>query len=224
MNMVISFLRSFLFLVCLVHACNAQQLQWASQELKFNPSPSEVAVVGKFKFTNIGTSEAKILKASSSCGCTTVAFDKKRFAPGESGELKATFKFGSRVGLQQKVILVESNDPKQPRTVLTMKVNIPEIAQVRPTFLYWASNQPIAPREVTVRVLNGFPVKNISISSSHPQLSAKVETIREGQEYRIIVTPGPTDQPITAILSIKTDYPPENPKTYFVNVRVQPGG
>ena len=103
-----------------------------------------------------------------------------------------------------------------------MKVNIPEVAQVRPTFLYWASDQPIAPKEVNVRVLNGFPVKNISVSSSSPKISAKVEMVKEGQAYRVIVTPSPTDQPITAILTIQTDYPSENPKTFSVNVRVQP--
>ena len=38
--------------------------------------------------------------------------------------------------------------------------------------------------------------------------AAKVVTVKPGQEYPIIVTPSKTDQPVMAMLSIRTDYPP----------------
>ena len=73
-----------------------------------------------------------------------------------------------------------------------------------------------------MEVTKGFPVKTVTVESSNPKISAKVEAVKQDEAYRIIVTPGTTDQPVMAILSIKTDYPPENPKMFYAHIRVQP--
>ena len=217
-----SSIRILIALAAMSVYCSAQQLQWETEELKFSPAPTEAIVVAHFKFKNTGNAEAQIASVNSSCSCTKVDWDKRSFAPGESGEITATFTIGVRTGLQEKVFLVESNDPAHPRTVLKMKVAIPEVVQLCPTFLFWSPTEAPAQKEIGVKIMNGFPVKTLTVESSNPKISAVIETVKPGGEYRIVVTPGETDQPIMAMLSIKTDYPPENPKTFYAHVRVQP--
>src|ERR1700751_213317 len=115
----------------------AAQLRWETRELEFSPPVNETQVTAHFKFQNVGQSEIKITSVNTSCGCTTAALEKKTIAPGEKGEIKATFDIGERVGLQQKTILVESTDPESPKTSLALKVHIPAVARVRPSFLEW---------------------------------------------------------------------------------------
>ena len=44
-----------------------------------------------FTFTNKGTKPVAIYQVLSSCGCTTAGWTKRPVAPGESGEVTATF-------------------------------------------------------------------------------------------------------------------------------------
>ena len=216
------FLRIMPLFLALLASAQAQNLQWESEELKFSPAPTDATVVAHFKFKNIGEAKAKIKGVNSSCDCTKVTLEKYDFAPGESGDVVATFTIGVRTGIQDKVLLVESNDVTKPRIALRMKIAIPEVAQLRPSFLFWSQTEPFTPKEISLEVMNGVPVKAITVESSDPKVMAKVESVKRGQEYRIVVTPSETDQQIMAMLSIKTDYPPGNPKIFYANVRVQP--
>src|SRR5262245_2525959 len=96
----------------------AAQLRWETTELEFSPSVDQTQVTAHFRFQNVGQSEIKITSVTTSCGCTTAALEKNTIAPGEKGEIEATFNFGDRVGLQQKDVLVESTDPESPKTSL----------------------------------------------------------------------------------------------------------
>ncbi len=216
------FLTGFVWMILLCANSKAQRLQWEAEEQKFAPSPSDEIVVAHYKFKNIGCAEVNITAVNSSCSCTKITLDSKKLVPGESGDLVATFTIGVRTGVQDKIILVESNDVAKPRAVLRMKVAIPEVAQLRPTFLFWSPSEPLSSKEISLKVANGVPVKAITVESSDPKISARVESIKLGEEYRIVVSPGETDQPITATLKIKTDYPADNPKVFVANVRVLP--
>jgi len=211
---------SALLLAEFAAASHAQQLRWESEEVNLTPIPTDAEAVAHFKFKNVGAQEAQITAVNSRCSCTTPTLEKKRFTPGESGEVKVVFTIGSKTGLQEKTVTVENNDPKRPYTTLRIKVAIPEVVQLRPTFLYWSPSEPLTPKETSIKIMNGFPAKVVTVESSNTLISTRVETVKPGQEYRLIVMPGETVQPAVAKLTIKTDYPPENPKTFFVHVRV----
>jgi len=213
-------IRIFLPLIILPLTCFAQ-LKWESQELTLKPTPLDSSVVGHFKFKNAGKYQIKIKSVTSSCGCTTVALEKRSFEPAETGEIVATFNIGERVGLQEKTILVESSDPEAPKTVLLLKVLIPEIAEVKPTFLYWPSNEPIKEKEIAVKILENIPVKTLTVSSSDPNVVTRVEAIKAGKEYQIVVKPKEGTKAVNAMLSIDLDYPPEKPKRFFAKIRMK---
>lgn len=78
-----------------------------------------------FKFTNKGKSPLIIEKVQPSCGCTGATTDgKNEYAKGETGEIKITFNTQGRTGVQEKHVLVFSNDPDVPQTNLKFTCDI----------------------------------------------------------------------------------------------------
>jgi hypothetical protein len=205
----------------------AAQLQWETRELEFSPSVDQTQVIAHFKFQNVGHSEIKITSVSTSCGCTTAALEKDTVAPGEKGEIAATFNFGKRVGflentiVEQKTIVVESTDLESPNTSLALKVHIPALAQVRPSSLQWALGESPSAQEINIKILNDLPMHAVSAISSDPRILARIEETVPSKEYRVVVEPKGTNEPVTAVLRIKTDYPAENPKEYITTARIK---
>jgi hypothetical protein len=205
----------------------AAQLQWESQELEFSPSADQTQVTAHFKFQNVGQSEIKITLVSTSCDCTTATLQKNTVSPGEKGEIEATFHVGGGLGLEQntileqKTILVESTDPENPKTSLTLRVRIPAVAQVSPNALQWQLGGAPSAQTINIRILNDLPIHAISATSSDPRIFARVEQAVSSKEYRVIVEPKETSEPVTAVLKIKTDYPAENPKEYTAVARIK---
>ncbi len=79
-----------------------------------------------FEITNSGGSELKITKVRASCGCTAVKPAQTTLKPGEKTTIKAEFDSHGRMGLQQKMIYVYSNDPKTPEYKLSFNATIVE--------------------------------------------------------------------------------------------------
>ena len=210
-----------LFIWLRLSAPCAAQLQWESRELEFSPSADQTPVTAHFKFQNVGQSEIKITSVSTSCGCTTAALEKNTVPPGEKGEIEATFHVGGRVGSQQKTILVESTDPESVKTSLTLRVRIPAVAQVSPNALQWQLGAAPSAQAINIRILNDLPIHAVSATSSDPRILARVEQAVPSKEYRVIVEPKGTSEPVTAVLNIKTDYPVENPKEYTAVARIK---
>jgi len=73
-----------------------------------------------FKFTNTGESPLIIEKVKASCGCTTPNWPKTPIAPGEVGEITATYNSKGRPGKFNKAIRVTSN-AATPTKVLYIK-------------------------------------------------------------------------------------------------------
>ena len=127
---------------------------------------------------------------------------KLLYAAGESGEIVATFKFGSRVGHQEKKIVVETDDPKAPRAELTLIAEIPNPVQIRPTFLYWKSTEPLTSKAICVEGLSGFKIKSVSVISTDPRCTASSQSVAEdGKRCEVAVVPRGRG-PIRAILKI----------------------
>ncbi len=73
-----------------------------------------------FKFTNVGESPLIIEKVKASCGCTTPNWPKTPIAPGEVGEITATYNSKGRPGKFNKAVRITSN-AATPTKVLYIK-------------------------------------------------------------------------------------------------------
>jgi hypothetical protein len=197
------------------------QLRWDTVEQVQNAKPEDKKAVAKFHFVNAGQSAIKIASVRTSCGCTTAALTKDQFAPGEAGDIEARFEFGNHTGHQEKTIAVTTSDAPNRPTYLRLVVDIPEPVILRPEFVLWKIGEPVDAKKFRVAVGKGFTAKLLGIESDNPDIRFVVNTITPEKELEVSVTPNETRRPQSATLVIKTDYPSENPRTYYEYVRVQ---
>ncbi len=70
-----------------------------------------------FKFKNNGTQPLIISNIGVSCGCTTPEWTKDPVMPGKSGTISAHFNSAGKMGMQNKVLTIESNATAGSTTV-----------------------------------------------------------------------------------------------------------
>jgi Protein of unknown function (DUF1573) len=197
------------------------QLKWENPEQTLNAKPLDKVIVARFRFTNAGTTPVKITDLRPSCGCTTAFLEKKEYAPGESGEIEAKFKFDGRVGQQQKWIIVTTDwVPPQP-TVLRFTVNIPVPITIQPELVLWRIGEQLNPKTVRITVPDDIPAKVLSVQADNPAVKLELHEIRPGKELEVNVTPTTTRHSGRATLLIRTDYPPGNPATHYAYAQVK---
>jgi Protein of unknown function (DUF1573) len=197
------------------------ELKWENVEQTFAPSPLDKSVVAKYRFTNVGTSPVTIKDVQTSCGCTTAVPKKWEYAPGESGEIEATFQFAGHIGHQEKWIFVTTNAAPREPTLLRLIVNIPIAVTVEPEFVIWRVGEPLEPRMVRIVVADNFPAKIVSVQADNPVVKLDLREVRPGKELEVTITPVNTAKPENAVLSIRTDYPPEKPETHYAYAQVK---
>ena len=198
-----------------IASANAQ-LAWEKTEIELRPKPGEQNAVAQFKYTNKGDKPIRITNVKSSCGCTVPALKKNEVAPGETGEITATFNIGNRTGTQVKTVRVDTDDPSQPSANLVLKAVIPDVLQVQPAFVYWQSGEEAKPKTITIRAGKDVPITTLDVTSSSPEFTTKVEKGSAAGEFLIHVQPKDTGRMLSATLTIKPDYP----KTFYASARV----
>jgi hypothetical protein len=209
--------------LCFLLAASAPAaLVFEKTELDLHPELGASTVAAVFKYENKGDTPIHIKSVRPSCGCTTAALAKNDVAPGEKGEITATFNIGSYTGVQTKTVTVETDDSKTPQTVLTFKATIAQLLDLQPTFVYWQANEPAQPKTIVAKVGKGAAVKNVEVTSSSGDFTAKVEPSKTAGEFKIQIQPKDTTKPLSATLTIKPDAAPA--KTFFAQARVLPPG
>lgn len=191
-------------------------LQWEQTQIELHPAPGDPTAVGSFKYQNDGKQTVHIKSVHTSCGCTTTSRQKDEVAPGESGEITATFKVGASTGIQQKTVQVETDDPAQPMTVLTLRAIIPQLVELKPSFIYWENSEPAKSKSITVKVAKEVGAKTLNVTSSSSEFSTKVTTTGPN-EFTIEVQPRDTSHMANATLTVQ---PHNGGKPVYATVRV----
>lgn len=179
-------------------------LKWEKTELELHPAPGEATAVGSFKYTNTGNAVVHFKSITTSCGCTTAARKKDDVPPGESGEITATFKVGSSTGVQQKTVRVETDDPASPLTMLTLRAIIPQMLELRPSFVYWENSEPPKAKTITVKTAKELHASSVKVTSSSSAFATTVSSAGPN-EFRISVQPNDTAHAVSAVLTIQPD-------------------
>jgi hypothetical protein len=210
----------FLGVLCFATTATTQAaLVFEKTELDLKPDMGAQTAVAVFKYENKGDAPVHIKAVKPSCGCTTAALAKNDVAPGEKGEISATFNIGDRTGLQVKTITVETDDAKAPQTVLTFRATINQLLEIQPNFLSWQAGEAAQPKTIVAKAAKGVTINKVDVTSSTGDFTAKVEPGPAG-EFKIQVQPRLTTKPFNATLTIKPDVTPE--KLYFAAARVMP--
>ena len=196
------------------------ELTWESREIFQKAGYADKTVGAVFQFKNSAKIPVTINEVTSNCGCTTVALPKRTYAAGEAGRVEALFTIGNRRGLQVAILQVMIAGQDEP-VVLTMKTLIPRILEIRPTFVFW--KQGGATTAFPVKVTTGVdePVNIVSVTSDDPRMQARLEVLTSGKSYRVNISPLTTAEMFTAVISIKTDFPAENSRSFRIEAHVK---
>lgn len=191
------FVPSLLILCSLGASISNAALEWESLTHETIADLDASEVRASFNFTNKGDYTINIKDIVSGCGCTAVELEDRSIEPGESGQVAAVLHVGSRQGLQHKSIRVHTDDPQEPVIKLTLKCYIPKLADILPKVIFWKVGEtPVGKNiEISNKQDEAFHIKNVAITNH--TFNYDLQTIEEGHEYRLTVTPNSTESPVS---------------------------
>lgn len=110
-----------------------------------------------FAFSNRGDAPLNVEKISSSCGCTAALASAKTLAPGESGEIQASFDSTRFRGAISKTVYLYTNDPAQPMMQMQIKGNVQVELALEPQAVNFGAVAPKRTVKATVHLTNQGP-------------------------------------------------------------------
>jgi hypothetical protein len=197
------------------------ELAWEQTQIELHPAVGDDTAIGHFKYHNKGDKPIAIKSVTTSCGCTA-ASAKQSADPGEKGEVTATFKIGDRTGVQQKAITVLTDDTTHPSIILSLKVVIPQVLELQPTFVFWQAGEAPKPKAIVAKAGAGVSIQGLDVSSSSPDFVAEVEPGSSPNEFRIKIEPRQTTQAAVATLAIKPGLENGKTKIFYATARIIP--
>src|SRR6266545_7503512 len=207
----------FAFTLSIVVCVTAHaELKWDQTMVELHPATADKQAIGHFKYQNTGSKPVRFKSVRTSCGCTAAQSQKEEVPPGEKGEITATFNIGERTGTQVKTVTVETDDPANVTTVLTLKAVIPQQLEITPTFVFWGQGEEAKSKTIVVRAAKDFPVKHLKVTSSSPDFQTKVEETGNGQ-FKIDVKPQETNKQTDSTLTIQ---PEDSQKIFYATARI----
>lgn len=207
-------------LIVLPWATLLAQLKCPSPVFEYQAAPEDEGVIGEFRFTNEGKRPVTLTAIRSSCGCLTAVVDKPTLQPREKGTLTARFDFGRRTGVQEKQIAVCTDDPRNPVSVFTMRINIPALVRATPASLVWSLGEARKAKS-TELVVDGL--QPLQVSASVSGMAPFVPTLKvrkPGREYILLVTPQSTAKPVREAVRIEVSSSQGRFRNHYVEVMV----
>lgn len=140
-------------------------------------------VVHDFVIRNEGTAPLTISEVRPACGCTVADYDET-IAPGESGKINAVVDTTDFSGGISKGLTVFTNDPANPRLVLTVKARIEPSVFIRPGFARFIQPQFSEPGTVDqILFTRSFDdLKVLKVESPYPFLDVKARPATEDEK------------------------------------------
>ena len=193
--------------LCALGQAGTLEFKKTSQELH---APADAKVVSAdFEFTNKTDKPVSVSRYESTCSCMAVKIKdgKLRYAPGESGLIRAEFDMGNFSGEVDKVVALWLDDAKtdKPTLSLTVRVHIPVLIALEPKTLKWDLGGKAEPQVIKITMNHSKPIKVTSVTSSSDAFKTQLKTVEEGKSYELSVTPDGTGTPGLAIFRVETD-------------------
>jgi len=223
MNMKFLKLSGVLAITAFAQSARAE-LKWEQTSVDLRPAFNDKQAVAHFKYENVGNTPVHFESVHASCGCTTAQTQNEQVAPGQKGEITATFNIGGRTGTQVKTVTVQTDEPDPARStvVLTLKAAITPLLEVQPAFVYWQNGEEPKPKIIIAKANKDAAIKKLDVASSTTDFTARVDPGSAPNEFRISVRPRDTTKAVYATLTIKPDSPANTGNTFAVAARVMP--
>lgn len=167
-----------------------------------------------FRFKNAGDELLEISSVSSSCGCTAALLSSKRIAPGEMGEIKATFDSSRFRGEVTKTITLNNNSPQHPRVQFKLKGIVTELLSLSTNRVSWSWSSVDQEGHSQVFIKNQSQQKIVlqEATSTNPLVKAELDRqeLAPGEQAVLNVSgslPSGSER-LNAYLLVATDFKP----------------
>jgi hypothetical protein len=157
---------------------------------EFEPVVDGAEIKHAFVIENKGSAPLLIEKVKPGCGCTTVSYDKE-IPPGGKGTVSVlvnTRGYGGR--RMWKRVLVETNDPENPKFYLKIGGNVEEFAHIEPhnVQLMGPSGKALT-QQVSIVPLEKHPFTIVGVMAEHgDNIRFKLETVKTPQATKFLLT------------------------------------
>jgi hypothetical protein len=154
----------------------APKIQFDKYSCDFGKTSQVNQVTGKFIVRNVGDDVLKIEPPVPSCGCVKPSLNTNTVAPGEQAELSFSINVGPTRMQIAKYITVTSNDPKNPKTDLSVRVEYVPLFDISPNWLIFDAIREGAATNATVLVsrTDGKKLNLSRAESTKSWISAKI--------------------------------------------------
>lgn len=156
-------------------------MAFETQQIAFGRIPDTDSVDAIFKFTNKGNRPLILGNMHATCGCTLAELDKKEYAPGESGKIKVAYNPRNKHGAQSQSVTIETNDPRNPRIMLSITADVMPLVSVDPLISQLGLIRKGESRNATITITGrtaDFEVTDVT--SSNPELVSM--TLGKGED------------------------------------------
>lgn len=167
-----------------------------------------------FRFKNSGDELLEISSVSSSCGCTAALLSSKRIAPGDTGEIKATFDSSRFRGPITKTITLNSNASLHPQVQFRLKGLVKELLSLSTTRISWTWGAPdqIGHSQVLISNQGQQQIFLQEPTSTSPQLTGTLDRLElgPGEQATLSVSGSlpPGEERLNGYLLVATDFKP----------------
>ena len=187
-----------------------------------------------FVIRNTGDQPLRIEEVRPACGCTVADYDEV-IAPGESGQIHAVLDTTDFVGGISKGLTVVTNDPDNPRILLSMKAAVIPALYVRPGFARFVQSQKSGIGSVEqiifTRDFDGLEVQKVESPYDFVEVDVREASEEErleeavGNQYVVTVNLDYDTAPIGALadyVRVHTNHPKQSVVSVPVSGFVRP--
>lgn len=179
--------------------------------------PETKVVLVEYPFVNSSDETIEIVEYDAPCTCMGARLRRADgttsfvFKPGDKGVVIGKLDFENFSGtIEKKIWIRTSKDKKgEPSIVLSAIVTIPTLIGPDKPALNWQIGSELTPQELRIKVDSPDPIRVISHKTgfgTDEVFSYKLETITDGKEYKVTVTPKTTTAATLGVLRFQTDH------------------
>lgn len=146
-----------------------------------------------FKFKNEGKTPITIIDIQTSCGCTVAKSDKKTYLPNENGEIKGMFSVGDRKGVQNKTIVLLTNNLGQSQIQLDLDLKIAQTIESSSNIIFWKSGKPFKEKEIKISIDSQYDFSRLVYDKNKFYIVSSTNQNQKTANNEITLTVKPLD-------------------------------
>ena len=107
-------------------------------------------------------------------------------------------------------------------TTLSFKCLITdEPVTLQPSIVTWKVGDKVESKTVNLAIAQSDKVRVLTVTTTNPHVTATLTSLKEAGKYAVTIQPTDTASAETAQVFVQTNFPPEGPRAYTIQVQIK---